>query len=31
MEDLEFYKKWCLAHLKFDKENHYCPDKIQDM
>ena len=20
MEDLEFYKKWCLAHLKFDKE-----------
>ena len=21
MEDLEFYKKWCLAHLKFDKEN----------
>ena len=20
MEDLEFYKKWCLAHLEFDKE-----------
>ncbi|MBD9229156.1 MAG: hypothetical protein EGQ31_00715, partial [Prevotella sp.] len=20
MEDLEFYKNWCLAHLKFDKE-----------
>ena len=20
MEDLDFYKKWCLAHLKFDKE-----------
>ena len=20
MDDLEFYKKWCLAHLKFDKE-----------
>ena len=20
MEELEFYKKWCLAHLKFDKE-----------
>ena len=35
MEDLEFYKKWCLAHLKFDKEkalkedfrNH--PQKIE--
>ena len=21
MEDLEFYKKWCLAHLKFTKED----------
>ena len=21
MEDLDFYKKWCLAHLKFTKEN----------
>ena len=20
MEELEFYKKWCLTHLKFDKE-----------
>lgn len=20
MEDLDFLKKWCLAHLKFDKE-----------
>ena len=20
MEELEFYKEWCLAHLKFDKE-----------
>ena len=20
MEDLDFYKKWCLAHLKFTKE-----------
>ena len=20
MEDLDFYKEWCLAHLKFDKE-----------
>ena len=21
MEDLDFYKKWCLAHLKFTKED----------